>query len=117
MKSVIQAPATPSALDNPIEVTGISREKLHEYVGRRVTVRGKFSLYGVIGPFIRNGDWTVYFRPNGNYSWGKEYDPMEAHEVTATGILHFRHFEPSPDQHPPDYYFFQAETAPISLVK
>jgi len=74
-------------------------------------------MNGLVGPFIVIANREVYLSPKGNYSWGKEYRRLEGHEVSITGMLEFQHFEPSPGQHPPDYFYFQAETAKIELVK
>jgi hypothetical protein len=82
-----------------------------------VTMRGKFSLRGLVGPFIRIGSQTIYLKPKGSYSWGKEYERMEGREVSVTGTLEFEHFPPSSLQHPPDHFYFQAEAARIELIK
>ena len=106
--------ATPS--NEPIDVSGFSKEQLAQCVGGLVTVRGKFSLRGVVGPFIQFDGGAIYLQPKANYSWGKEYEGMDGREVKATARLGLEHFEPSPAQHPPDYFYFPAET-PIALVK
>jgi hypothetical protein len=92
---------------------------LQKHLGEQVSARGKFSLYGLPGPFILNGDQTIYIyrKPVREFSYGKEYSRMEGREVRLTGILRFQHFEPSPEQHPPDYFYFEGETVRFELVK
>jgi hypothetical protein len=101
--------------DTPIDVTGIPKEKLHQYEGRLVEVRGKFSLYGVVGPFVIIPDGAIYIEPEGSFSWGDEYGRIEGRQTTVTGVLHFRRYKRSNEQHPPDHFYFWAETARVKL--
>ncbi len=80
-------------------------------------MRGKFSLRGVVAPFIRVGIRTIYLKPKGSYSWGKKYERMDGRAVRVTGTLEFEHFPPSSLQHPRDYFYFQPEAASIELIK
>jgi hypothetical protein len=117
---VEQTPPSPSpASTEPVDLTGVSAAELQKHVGKQVTARGKFSLDGLPGPFIRYGDQAIYIyrKPVGEFSYGREYSRTEGHEVRLTGILRFQHFEPSPEQHPPDYFYFEGETVRINLVK
>jgi hypothetical protein len=107
---------TAAESNEPIDVTGLSKEQLKQYVGRFVTVQGKFSLGGVTGPFIQFAGGAIYLQPKPNHSWGQEYERMQGREVRATARLGLEHFEPSASQHPPDYFYFAAET-PIALTK
>jgi len=91
--------------NEPIDVTGLSKEQLKQYVGRIVTVQGKFSLSGVIGPFIQFAGGAIYLQSKPNHSWGPEHERMQGREVRAMARLSLEHFEPSDDQHPPDYFF------------
>jgi hypothetical protein len=108
--------ATPNS---PIDLTNASEIEFHENVGRLVIVRGKFSMRGVISPFVSLGREEVYItvEPKGSFYWDKKYSRMEGHDVRLTGTLQFRHFEPSPDQHPPDYFYMRLETSKVELLK
>ena len=108
--------ASPTAATIP-DLTVLSENEWQENLGKVVMARGTFSLWGMVGPFIRIGDREIYIKATGNYSWGKEYRRLEGKEVKVTGTLGFQHFEPSPEQHPPDYFYVNAETAKIELVK
>ena len=115
---VSQPTPIPTVTSNrPIDLTNAHDEEFQENLGRIVTVRGKFSLYGVVGPFVLVGNRSIYLPPEGSYSWGKEYDRLEGRQVRVTGTLNFRHFEPSPGQHPPDYFYLPWKTAKIELLK
>lgn len=108
------SPTTPLAIP---DLTAASEKEWHENVGKTVTIRGKFASWGLIGPLIQVGERTFNLESKGNYSWGKEYNRMEGREIKVTGTWGFRHFEPSPEQHPPDYFYIEIETAKIELVK
>jgi len=118
-KIVQPAPSPSPVSTEPVDLTGSAAAELQKHLGQQVTMRGKFSLYGVVGPFIRSGDQEVYVyrKPVREFSYGKEYSRMEGHEVRLTGILRFKHFEPSPGQHPPDYFYFEGETVRFEPVK
>ena len=114
------SPATPIPSPTPFtppDLTGATDTELRQHLGKIVTLHGTFSMRGLVGPFIQVADQTIYLEAKGSYSWGKEYDRLEGHEVKITGTLEFQHFEPSPAQHPPDYFYFRAETARIELVR
>jgi hypothetical protein len=114
--------AQPSPISSPTaitftDLTHLDENEWFEHRGKVVMVRGEFSMRGIVGPFIRINDGLIYITSDGNYSWGKEFARMEGKDVRVIGTLGFRHFEPSPGQHPPDYFYFQAETAKIVLTK
>jgi hypothetical protein len=117
IKTEQPSPATSPTPGEPVELTNASETELHRYVGKMVTAQGKFSLRGVVAPYIQLGSATIYIRPKGSYSWGVEYDRMEGRDVRVTGRLGFQHFQPSPEQHPPDYFYVEAETAKLDLVR
>ena len=112
-----QRPAT------SLDLTNASDGELKQHVGELVTMRGKFSLRGKVGPFILVGGRPIYIEPTGSFSWGEEYAKMEKRDVRVTGTLRFAHDPtPSPPQdlpvgRVPDHYYFEAETAKIELVR
>ena len=92
-----------------------SDRELLGYVGEKVTIHGKWSLRGMVGPFILAHNRPIYIVAKGNFSWGEEYARMEGKDIRVTGVLRYAHFEPSTQQHPPDHFYFEAETAKIEL--
>jgi hypothetical protein len=91
-------------------------------VGKQITIHGKFSLWGKIGPYIwLANQQAVYLVPRGSFTWGKPYSEMEGKLATATGILKFCH---GPDakprdetvQHAPDFFYFELENTQLRLV-
>ncbi|HEY6047099.1 MAG TPA: hypothetical protein VIU65_10890 [Pyrinomonadaceae bacterium] len=99
------------------DLTHLDENDWYEHRGKVDMARGKFSMRGIVGPFIHIDDGLIYLKSDGNYSWGKEFERMEGKDVRVTGTLEFRHYEASPGQHPPDYFYFRAETAKIELIK
>lgn len=104
----------------PLDLSGASDRELQRHLGERVTMRGRFSLRGKVGPFILAGGRPIYLVPTGSFSWGEPYVSMEGKDVRVAGTLRFAHYtEPPPDALPegraPDHYYFEAETAKIEL--
>jgi hypothetical protein len=106
----------------PEDATAASYEVLHTLIGKQVTIRGKFSLWGKFGAYVLlDNQHGVYLVPRGSFTWGKPYSEMEGKLVAATGTLRFYH---SPDAKPtdraiaraPDYYYLEAETAKLRLL-
>ena len=103
----------------PDEVSQISPA----LIGKQITIRGKFSLWGKVGPYIvLDNQQVVYVEATkGSFTWGKPYSEMEGKVVTATGILRFYH---SPDATPtkrsvtrlPDYFYFEVETTQVQTI-
>ena len=94
--------------------------ELLAHVGEKVTMHGKWSLRGKIGPYILAGNRSIYVVSQESFSWGEEYARMEGQEVRVTGVLHFAHYaapnkEKSSDQNAPDHFYFEAETTKIEL--
>ena len=91
-------------------------------IGKRVTIRGKFSLWGKIGPYVfLDNKQAVYLVHKGSFTWGKPYSDMEGKLVAATGTLRFYHAPPAeptdlPAARLPDYFYFEAETARLRLI-
>ena len=99
-----------------------SNEISQTLIGKQITVRGKFSLRGVAGPYILLGNQqVVYLVSSGSFTWGKPYSEMEGKLVEATGTLRLYHSpnaEPADQSmaRPPDYFYFEAETAQLRLI-
>ncbi len=104
----------------PVDFTGASDSELQQHLGERVTMHGRFSLRGKLGPFILVGGRPIYLEPKGSFSWGESYASMEGREVRVTGTLRFaRYPKPPPGDLPegraPDHFYFEAETAKVEL--
>ncbi|HEY2913660.1 MAG TPA: hypothetical protein VGK21_09900 [Candidatus Angelobacter sp.] len=90
-------------------------------VGQRITIRGKFSLLGKIGPYIALDEGQeVYLVHGGSFTWGRHYSEMEGKRVAARGILRFYHAPPTERTdravaHAPDYFYLEVETAHLRL--
>jgi|ERR1051325_5472547 hypothetical protein len=90
-------------------------------VGQRITIRGKFSLWGKIGPYIAlDEQQQVYLMHGGSFTWEKHYSEMEGKRVIATGILRFYHAPPTePTErhvaHAPDYFYLEVEGGRLRL--
>lgn len=99
-----------------VNLNNASQTELLGHVGELLTMHGKWSLYGVVGPYIlpANGQ-SIYLVSKGNFSWGEKHARMEGKDVRVTGILRYAHYETSTGQHPPDHFYFEAETAKIQL--
>ena len=106
----------------PADATAASYEELHALIGRQVTIRGTFSLWGKFGAFVSFGhQQVIYLVPKGSFTWGEQYSEMEGKLVAATGTLCFYL---SPNVKPtgravaraPDYFYFEAETAQLRLI-
>jgi hypothetical protein len=100
--------------------TASPESELRPHVGKLVTLHGKFSLSGKLGPFIVVGNEPVYIISRGNFSWGKEYDRMEGKDVRVTGTLGFYSappVTPGPvaEARAPDHFYFEAQSAKIEL--
>ena len=103
-----------------IDLTSASDSELQQHLGQRVTMHGRFSLRGKLGPFILVGDRPIYLVPKGSFSWGEPYASMEGRDVRVTGTLRFAHYpEPTPQALPEgrayDHFYFEAETAKVEL--
>ena len=98
-----------------VNLNEASVSELRVHVGQKVTIHGKWSLQGLIGPYFLANNGPVYLVSKGNFSWGEKYARMEGMDVQVTGVLRYAHYEPSADQHPPDHFYFEAETANIEL--
>jgi len=95
-------------------------------IGKQITIRGKFSLNGVIGPYVLlDNQQEVYLVVRESFTWGPPYAEMQGKVVEATGILKFYH---RPDDAPrtdkqgrlvarsPDFFYFERETTQLRLA-
>lgn len=98
-----------------VNLNEASDSELLGHVGEKVTLHGKWSLRGLVGPYILANNRSVYLVAKGNFSWGEKYARMEGKDVRVTGVLRYRHYEPSTEQHPYDHFYFETETAKIEL--
>src|SRR5262245_55272654 len=89
--------------------------ELKDHIGQTVTMHGQWSLRGLVGPYILTTNGPIYLVSHGNFSWGEEYARMEGKDVRVTGVLRYAHYEPSTEQHPPDHFYFETQTAKIEL--
>jgi hypothetical protein len=90
-------------------------------IGKRITIRGKFSLQSkiTVASVWLDSHQAVYLRHKGE--WGPPYSAMEGKLVTATGVLRFYH---DPDAKPtdlavarlPDHFYFDEETTQVRLI-
>jgi len=91
-------------------------------VGKQITIRGKFSLWGKVGPYVvLNNQQQVYLYATGSFTWGKPYSEMEGKRVAATSTLRFYHEPPAKPADPHvarlrDFFYFEAETAQLRLI-
>jgi len=110
----------------PEGATAASNEVSPALIGKQITIRGKFSLWGKVGPYVSlDNQQLVYLQSRGSFTWGKPYSEMEGKLVEATGTLRFAH---SPDAEPADrdkarpvarvrdYFYFEVETTQLRLI-
>ena len=104
------------------DATAASHEALHTLIGKQVTIRGAFSLYGKFGAYVLLGNrQVVYLVPKGSFTWGEPYSEMDGKLVAATGTLRFYHTPNADPADPavaraPDYFYLEAETAQVRLI-
>ena len=91
-------------------------------IGQRIIIRGKFSLWGKIGPYVAlDEQQQVYLMHGGSFTWEKHYSEMEGKCVAATGILRFYRAPPAkPTEqhvaHAPDYFYLEVEGTRLRLM-
>lgn len=90
-------------------------------VGKRITIRGKFSLLSKIAlaSVWLDSHEAVYLQHKGE--WGPPYSKWEGKRVVVTGTLRFHHYPPAeptdrPVARPFDHYYFDEETTEVRLV-
>jgi len=115
-------PSNAKPVPAPLDLTRASESELQHHLGETVTMRGKFSLRGKVGPFILVHGRPIYLEPSGSFSWDNSYARMEGRTVRVTGTIRFVHYPTPPRQllpeaRAPDHFYFEAETAKVELVK
>jgi hypothetical protein len=92
-------------------------------VGKQITIHGKFSLWGKVGPYIRLDNQQVVYLENTkeSFTWGKPYSEMEGKLVAATGTLRFYQEPPAePTERAVtrvrDHFYFEAESVQLRLT-
>jgi hypothetical protein len=103
----------------PVDLTDSPDSQLHQHLGEKVTMHGKFSLRGKTGPFILVRKRPIYIKPS-EPSWNRSYAGMEGKDVQVTGILRFAKNPQAgsgdlPAGTPSDHFYFEAESAEINL--
>jgi hypothetical protein len=111
----------------PENATAASSEVSQALIGKQITIRGKFSLWGKFGGFVDlDNQQVVYIELRGpsTFTWGKPYSEMEGKLVEATGTLRFYHDAAPVDPNKAyakaravDHFYFEAETAQLRLIK
>ncbi len=102
-----------------IDLTNAADSVLRQHLGERVMMRGRFSLYGKVGPFIIVAGRPIYLE-GGAFSWGKSYGRVEKRNVSVTSTLRFYHSSvPATGNiaiaRASDHFYFEAETARIEF--
>jgi hypothetical protein len=92
-------------------------------VGKQITIHGKFSLLGKVGPYIVLDNQQVVYLENtkGSFTWGKPYSEMEGKLVAATGTLRFYQAPPAEPADRAvarvrDHFYFEAESVQLRLT-
>jgi hypothetical protein len=104
------------------ESAAVSNDVSNALIGKQITVRGKFSLWGKVGPYIvLDSQRQLYLYATGAFTWGKPYSEMDGKLVEATGTLRFYHEPPAKPTDPSgarlrDFFYFEAETAQVRLI-
>ncbi|HEU4386366.1 MAG TPA: alpha/beta hydrolase-fold protein [Blastocatellia bacterium] len=98
-----------------------SYDELKGNVQKTVAIQGKFSMRGKLGPFVTVSGKPVYLIATPPFSWKKSYSDLEGKLVVVSGTLHFHEAPPVPNvpdsvARPPDYYYFDAESAEVNPV-
>lgn len=91
-------------------------------VGKRITIHGKFSLRGKVGPYVSlDNRQTVYLESKGSFTWGKPYSDMDGKLVEASGTLKFYHEPPAKPTDRAvarlfDHFYFEAKSTRVRLI-
>ncbi|HVS20954.1 MAG TPA: hypothetical protein VHD88_03860, partial [Pyrinomonadaceae bacterium] len=116
--SKFKMPAAPAKPASPPDLSRADDSELRRHLGESVTMHGRFSLRGKIGPFILVDGRPVYLVSSGSFVWDRNYEKLEGLAVRVTGTLRFAHYpdatqDPLPVARVPDHFYFEAETARV----
>ena len=119
----VDRPSTPTAVrptPTPIDLTAASEDEWRRHLGEIVTVEGRFSLQGKIGPFIDVGGRPIYIKPKPALSWTDQFRKFEESNVRVTGVLQYWQSPAAPagpltEARIPDHFYFQEEAAKVEL--
>jgi hypothetical protein len=116
----VPAPLNVQRSATPVDLTAASESELRKDIGERVTMRGTFSLFGKLAPFILVSGRPIYLESKIPISLGEPYVTMQDKDVRVTGILRFAQYpEPQPGALPegraPDHFYIEQETAKVEL--
>ena len=82
---------------SPIDKRTACEKKFSDRVDHVVTVTGKFSLAGKLGPFILIDDCGIYLRSDRGFDWNDDkYSMMEGKSIRVTGTLRFKDYPDAP---------------------
>jgi hypothetical protein len=96
------------AVPEPVDLTRKPEASYHKYVGRRVTVSGRFSQGGKFGTLIKTGKAQVYLISDSPHRSSDA--ALEGQRVIVLGTLRIRAGNPSRDPSvagAPAYYYFR----------
>jgi hypothetical protein len=108
---------------SPVDKQTPCERKFKERIDQLITVTGKFSFAGKLGPFILIDDCEIYLRSDQRFDWNDDkYSVLEGKSVRVTGTLRFKaHTDRPPGPVPvglaPDHFYFDPRTSSIELNK
>ena len=116
----VTAPLNVKRSSAPTDLTAASESELRKHIGESVTMRGTFSLFGKLAPFILVSGRPIYLESKGPISWGEPYVSMQDKDVRVTGTLRFAQYPKPPagdlpEGRAPDHFYFEQETAKVEL--
>jgi hypothetical protein len=108
---------------SPLDKQTPCERKFKERIDQLITVTGKFSFAGKLGPFILIDDCEIYLRSDQRFDWNDDkYSVLEGKSVRVTGTLRFKDYPDSPPGpvpvgRAPDHFYFDPRTSTIELNK
>ena len=99
-------------------------QKFSDRVDQVVTVTGKFSLTGKLGPLILiDNDCAIYLLSDQRFDWNDDkYTAMEGKSVRVTGTLRFKSYpdeppSPVPVGRAPDHFYLDPRISTMELTE
>ena len=108
---------------SPVDKQTPCARQFKESIDQPITVTGKFSFAGKLGPFILIDDCEIYLRSDQRFDWNDDkYSVLEGKSVRVTGTLRFKSYPESPagpkaEGRAPDHFYFDPRTSTIELSK